>query len=126
MCVCGQGVWGGLRPRDSPHPHAKVAGPTFLMLYFSLTSSLEIKMCCPGGNKAAGPKNIQGPRLIVSCDRGNLEIPQSPGWKWFQRSKTHRQRSFCCGSVVMNPTSNHEDMGSIPSLAQWIKDPVLP
>ena len=27
-----------------------------------------------------------------------------------------------CGSVVTNPTSNHEDMGSSPGLPQWIKD----
>ena len=25
---------------------------------------------------------------------------------------------FCCGSVVINPTSIHEDMGSIPGLTQ--------
>ena len=34
-------------------------------------------------------------------------------------------RSFHCSSVVTNLTSIHEDVGSIPGLAQWVKDPVL-
>ena len=43
-----------------------------------------------------------------------------------QRVKDPALWSFFCGSVVMNLTSIQEDAGSIPDLAQWVRDLVLP
>ena len=43
-----------------------------------------------------------------------------------KRNKNIKFRSSCCSLAVTNPTSIHEDAGSIPGLTQWVKDPALP
>ena len=46
-----------------------------------------------------------------------LHLFQSKG----DKSKNKQMGSSYCGSAVTNPTSNHEDMCSIPGFVQWVK-----
>ena len=43
-------------------------------------------------------------------------------WKIFSVDKEFWLGSSHCGTVETNPTGNHELVGSIPGLAQWVKD----
>ena len=56
---------------------------------------------------------------------GNLDRSILNGWWSISILNVHTLSSLC-SSVVMNPTSIHEEMGSICGLAQWVKDPALP
>ena len=40
--------------------------------------------------------------------------------------KNTLKRSSCPGAVETNLTRNHQVLGSIPGLDQWVRDPVLP
>ena len=51
------------------------------------------------------------------------------GWEGLierEESNMTPRGSYYCGSAVTNPTSIREDAGSIPGLAQWVKDLALP
>ena len=47
------------------------------------------------------------------------------GNKKKEEKKKKKQTSSHCGAVERNLTSIHEDVGSIPGLALWVKDPLL-
>ena len=49
---------------------------------------------------------------------------QKPKFLHFTNEKM-RGRSSHCGLAVINLTRLHEDVGLIPGLTQWVKDPVL-
>ena len=57
----------------------------------------------------------------------NLQLsPQPTSQHLLFYSKMERGGVLIVAQHVRNPTSIHEGVGLIPSLAQWIKDPALP
>jgi len=54
---------------------------------------------------------------------GKLSMLSSPHLKFFLNKDFYGE--FPSGSWLTNPARNHEVVGSIPGLAQWVRDPAL-
>ena len=82
---------------------------------------------CPRQRGAAGIKGLrQEPGILRAKTWGRSVMEQSTGPD--QTGGPHKNGvsgSSCHGSVETNLTSTREDTGSIPGLAQWLKDQAL-
>ena len=61
-------------------------------------------------------ENLKWERGIPLLQRGSVVLLNMK----LEQSIKKKYRSFCCGSVVMNPSSIHGDVGLIPGLAHWV------
>ena len=92
---------------------------------------------CVGSEFPGGELSIQMPRefpcgleikgfLVVTAGVQVRSLSREPLYAvGMAYIKCTHIRSSCCGAAVTNPTRNHEVASSIPSLAQWVKDPAL-
>ena len=63
--------------------------------------------------------------VVFVCQVGILVECCNRFSSFFSSFKIFFYGNSCCGTAEANPTRNHEVVGSIPALAQWVKDLAL-
>ena len=99
-----------------------------MVLLFTISTAVTLGSCFP--EEAAGSRKML-PR--GKAERSSSPVGTSGSNKksfWLEHAgkprKDHRAGSSRRDTVETNPTRNHEVVGSIPGLTQWVKDPELP
>ena len=132
---------GDLCPLAACTPVSLCGSPAWslgLPLGLVLTAQIPLR-CCPQDPgflplDCSGPGPAQqelkkfrlAPAKVLSLELANGSIDLCPGKiSWDNIHIKNRAGSSHRGTTEMNPTRNHDVVGSIPGLAQWVKDPVL-
>ena len=88
------------------------------------TSSLWIRSRCHQTPDSTYFTSILG--YLKAAHSFLLHLPQKIKKKFIKEDRNYFFRHSRHGSVLTNLTRNHEVLGSIPGLAQWVKDLALP